>query len=310
MASRLVGILACLLVANVLNYALGQWLDGRITQWTQGRTATVDGSSLNTSRYQAARGDTTLALDAPREALLDYYNWVDEGGNRAYAHWRAATTALPPTVGATDPTVGRALALAGRTNVAKYLSLLLLLASLLLLYGGMLDERHWLAALLYAAVTILTAYFYGRLISPVWTGFVALCFVVYYGAIGLCLPLYRAEWIRTLRPSLTPALFLLGVMALRGPGLVDYWFWTSPLFRLLLLTVLLFAAFFHLAILTKVMRTAGLDRNSRILAYGMPLGIVATVAGLALGFYGSGPVNGLTAINGGNERFHSGGIIF
>ncbi len=79
-------------------------------------------------------------------------------------------------------------------------------------------------------------------------------------------------------------------MSLRGPELVDFWFWTSPLFRLALVLVFLLTIFFHLSILVKVLETAKMDSLARLFAFGMPLGVATLTLGIFLGYYG--PVGG------------------
>lgn len=293
MSSRLIGILACLVVANVLNYALSTWLDGQVARWAP-EAAVVDGSSLNTARYYEERDDTVLAGTASQEALLDFYTFLDRGGNRYYAEWRTAAAALP--AGQTEFT-DRALAVAATTNAVKYLSILLALIALLLLFGGGLKENYWSTPLLYWGLTVATAALYGGLSAPLFTAGCALLFAVYYGMIRVSVPIYHAEWSRLMRPGLTWLLFLLGTMALRGHELLDFWFWTSPLYRLLGLTVLLFSALFHLSILTKVLRAAELDVTSRVFAYGVPLGATALAGGLLLLLYGDATNNALVALN-------------
>jgi len=49
MPSRLAGILFCILLANVLNYALGSWLDRQVPNLAP-PVATVDGSAVVTTK--------------------------------------------------------------------------------------------------------------------------------------------------------------------------------------------------------------------------------------------------------------------
>ncbi len=293
MSSRLIGIVVCLVVANVLNYALSSWLDGQITRWAP-EVAVVDGSTLNTSRYYETRDDTVLAGTASQEALLDFYTFLDQGGNTNYKAWKSAAAAIP---GGQTEFTDRALAVAEQTNAVKYLSILLALTGLLLLYGGGLKEHSWLTPLLYWLLTTAAAALFGGLSAPVFTAGCAILFATYYGTIRVSVPIYHAEWSRLMRPGLNWLLFLLAAMAIRGHELVDFWFWTSPLFRLLGITVLLFTVLFHLSILTKVLQSAELDPASRVFAYGVPLGATALMAGLLLLLYGDAENNALVAMN-------------
>lgn len=282
MPNRLAGILFSVLLAYVLSYALGSWLDSQIPNLVP-PVATVDGSTLNTSRYYEARPDTSLALQPDAEALLDFYTYLDQGGSGAYASWRTARTDLRA---ATDAFRLRALNIADANNAGKFLALLLLLLTLLLLFGNGLRETSLLTPFLYLLIFGGTAALYGSLSAWLFTATVTMIIVLYFGGLRLFLPIYHTEWTRTMRPGLTFCLFLLAAMAWRGPELVDYWFWSSQLFRLGLVTVVLLTLFFHLSIITNVLKAARMDTITRIFALGMPLGVSALFPGLFLGLYG------------------------
>ncbi|MEM9261687.1 MAG: hypothetical protein AAGA62_18750, partial [Bacteroidota bacterium] len=230
-----------MLLANVLNYALGEWLDRQIPNWTP-PIATADGSTLNTSRYYLDQGDTVLAGRPDEEALMDFYAYLDHGGAAAYLDWRAARKELR---GVATPLLQRAIAVADSNNTGKYLSLLLLIITGLLLFGRAFRESSWFTPVLHFGIILGTAALYGSLSSPFFTGLIAGSWLLYFGSLRLFLPIYHTEWSRLMRPLLSLCLFLLAAMAWRGPEVVDYWFWTSPLFRLALVTVLLFTVFFH-----------------------------------------------------------------
>ncbi|MFT6000345.1 MAG: hypothetical protein ACI81P_002806 [Neolewinella sp.] len=291
--NRLVGILGSLLLAYVLSYALGSWLDRQIPNLVP-PVATVDGSSLNTSRYYKEHPDTLLAAQPDAEALLDFYTYLDKGGRSAYQNWRNARTDLSSSGSAFRL---RALQLADATNTGKYLSLFLLIFTLLLLYGRGLRESRILTPVFYLIIFTGTTALYGSLSAPLFTGAVVGFIVLYFAGLRLFLPIYHTEWVRLMRPGLTFSCFLLAVMAWRGPELVDYWFWTSQLFRLALVTVILLTLFFHLSILTHVLKAAKMDGITRIFAFGMPLGTALFVFGLALGLYGDVAGAGLIQIN-------------
>lgn len=282
MPKRLAGIILCVLLANVLNYALGTWLDRQIPNLVP-PVATVDGSSLNTSRFYAERADTALAGKPDEEALLDFYAYLDEGGTSAYGRWRTARADLRT---ASDAFRLRALEIADASNAGKFISLLLLIITLLLLLGNGLKETSLLAPLLYLGIFGGTAALYGSLSAPLFTVTTAVALVIYFGSLRLFLPIYHTEWIRLLRPGLTFCIFLLATMAWRGPELVDYWFWTSPLFRLGLVTVSLLTIFFHFSILMSALASAKMDTITQVFALGMPLGFTLLVSGLFLGFFG------------------------
>lgn len=293
MRNRLIAIFVCLLLANVVNYALGEWLEARVAAWSPG-TATVDGSTLRLSHYLGERPDTALAMGSDREALLDFYTWLDAGGADNYRNWR---TAMNDGVKAVDPFVNRALLVADTTNTSRYLSLLLLIVVLLMIWGKSFKESSWLTPILYLGITLGTTALYGSLDAPLYTSVVVGTYVIYFVSIRLFLPVYNTEWCRMMRPFLTLQIFLLAVMAFRGPELVDYWFWTSPLFRLGLTLVTLLTFFFHLSIVMSVLEKGKMGTAARYFGYGMPLGCTLVIVGLVMGFYGPEAGDSLREIN-------------
>lgn len=293
MPSRLAGILFCVLLANVLNYALGSWLNRQVPNLAP-PVATVDGSVFNTSRYYQDRPDTSLALTPDAEALIDFYTYLDQGGREAYANWRTAFGDLNSSGNAFRL---RALEIADASNAGKYLALLLLIVTLLLRFGRGLRETALLTPVLYFGIFVGTAALYGSLSSPLYTALIAGILLLYFGGLRLFLPIYHTEWSRLMAPGLTLCVFLLAVMAWRGPELVDFWFWTSPLFRLALVTVILLTVFFHLSIASNVLKAAKMDLVTRLFAYGMPLGVATLVPGLFLGLYGKEAGDALQRLN-------------
>lgn len=307
MRNRLIAIFVCLLLANVVNYALGEWLEARVAAWSPGE-AVVDGSSLNLSRYLGERPDTSLALSADREALFDFYSWLDDGGSDNYRNWRGALTNArrywddPNYQVSIAPSLDkvflfRALQLADNSNTSRYLSLLLLIVVLLMIWGKSFKESRWLTPILYLGITLGTTALYGSLDAPLYTSVVVGTYVIYFVSIRLFLPVYNTEWCRMMRPFLTLQLFLLAVMAFRGPELVDYWFWTSPLFRLGLTLVTLLTFFFHFSIVMSVLEKGKMGTAARYFGYGMPLGCTLIVVGLVMGFYGPEAGDSLREIN-------------
>ncbi|MEM6769549.1 MAG: hypothetical protein AAF597_03100, partial [Bacteroidota bacterium] len=105
------------------------------------------------------------------------------------------------------------------------------------------------------------------------------------------------EWVRMMRPLLTLQLFLLATMAFRGPELIEYWVWTSPLYRLGLTLILLLTVFFHLSIVATVLAKAKMESITRFFAMGMPLGFTLGAIGLFLGLYGADAGAGLVELN-------------
>jgi hypothetical protein len=282
-----------LLLANVLNYALGEWLDQKVATWAP-PVASADGSTLNTSRFYTLRADTSLAGLPDAEALLDFYSYLAEGGSSAYLTWKAASKELRAV---STPFMQRAMVVANSSNTGKYLSLLLLIISALLLFGRGFKESNWLTPVFYFGIMAGTAALFGNLSSPLFTVLAAGLGLLYFGSLRLFLPIYHTEWSRLMRPGLTPLLFLLGAMALRGPELVDFWFWTSSLFRLALISVCLMAVYFHFSILATILKAAKMDGIDRLFSFGIPFGITVLVPGLFLGLYGKASGDALRQLN-------------
>lgn len=293
MRNRLLAIFVCLLLANVVNYALGEWLSDGISNWSS-PVAVMDGSSLNASRIITERPDTAISMGAAQEALLDFYTWLDAGGTENYQNWRTAMTDLPEVA---EPFLARALAVADSTNTSRFLALILLIVTLLMLWGKAFKEGALLTPLLYFGVTLGTIGLYGSLSSPLFTAILGGCYLIYFVTLRLFLPIYQTEWARMMRPFLTLQLFLLATMAFRGPELVEYWVWTSPLYRLGVTMVTLLTVFFHLSIVATVLKKAEMERIAQFFSFGIPLGFTLGILGLVLGFYGSEAGAGLGQIN-------------
>lgn len=309
MPNRLVGIVACLLLANVLNYALGEWVTDFTspTPGTYGQAEAPPASNFALSlRPETPPEYQTSAAD---RILPDYFAYLGGGGGErlqqvlkdAEPYLAAAqpvsTYSREGTTTAPTAYYQRAVTQAATFNTERFLALLLLAASLICLYAGFLRETNKLTPLLYLLFTAATAALYGHLDSYLFISLVTGAWIIYYVGLRLCLPIYHAEWSRLIRPSLTPVIFLLAVMAFRGPDLPDVWFWTSPLFRLALTFTLLLAAYFHFTILFRVLRSAKLRSVARWFAVGIPLGLTLLTLGLFLGLYAPAAGPPLAVIN-------------
>jgi len=154
-----------------------------------------------------------------------------------------------------------------------------------------------LSPLLYLGIFSGTAALFGSLSAPLFTITVAVSLVIYFGSLRLFLPIYHTEWTRLLRPGLTFSIFLLAAMAWRSPEVVDYWFWTSPLFRLGLVTVSLLTIFFHFSILMSALASAKMNTITQVFALGMPLGFTLLIVGFFLGFFGKEAGAALETLN-------------
>lgn len=293
---RLAGIIFCVLFANVLNYALGRFLSDELALVTP-PVAAVDGSTFNTSRYYLeadASGFERTPGGNDALTLLSFYAYLDGAGKQAYTTWRSNRASL---ASASDAFRLRAVDIADANNTGRYLSLLLLILTLLLLFGKGLKETNWWTPLWYLLIFGGTTVLYGSLSAWLFTATVMGTLLLYFLGLRLFLPIYHTEWTRLMRPGLTFCLFLLATMAWRGPELVDYWFWTSPAYRLGLVTTLLLTLFFHFSILRSVLITAKLDTLTQVFAFGMPLGVAILIPGLMLGLYGSEAGDALRQLN-------------
>lgn len=306
MPRKLLGILLCLVLANVVNYFANEWLDQRIPGWLPA-TLTYDGSSLTSSLAHSAAD--TGAYILPASPGLDvmlpaYYRYLDTGGGEAWLEWRSSYDQLygkvVTTVSAESGHRWRSqlLTFLDRTAVSKYGSLLLLGLTILLFFGGWLKEQYWWTPIYYLAAVSTTAALYTGFAAPLFVLLVAGGFLVYALALRFTLPIYTYEWTKSLRPFLTLVFFLLAMMSVRGPEWIDYLFWTSDLYRLTWLSVLLLSLFFHWVLLDKALDNAELsDVSVKISGYAMPLGILAIFIGLAFGFYFVSEENALVVLN-------------
>ena len=287
MPNRLVGILACLLLANVANYALNEWLAATLPVWSATAGNPV-GSTLFTSQFYEAAG----VAEGAEPALLKFYRYLDEGGSATYTSWQAA--AVPVGNSTLLPGATRA---AAATNIVRASSLLTLAVISCCLLGRLLREEKYSTPFFYFTVGLVTTALFSGFASPLLLYVYSIAFLTYYGGLLLFLPIYRTECTRTMRPWLTWYIVLLITMAWRGNELVDYWFWTSQLYRLLLVFTLLLAVFFHLLMVDKALRAAEMNAVTRAFAYGFPLGAMLLTLGLFLGLYGADAGAGFRTLN-------------
>ncbi|OAV45340.1 hypothetical protein [Lewinella sp. 4G2] len=291
MPKRLAGIFLCLLLANVFNYALGEWLEAHLPNWEE-RVDSTDGSTLTTAQYYQAL-EVDIDLDEARISLLRFYAYLDDGGRDNYLAWYESRTDF-----AEEPMLQNALAQVAAVNTVKYLALLLLITTGILLYGKGLRSQSWVTPVIYLALFSVTAALFGGLQAPVFWGVCTASYVVYFLSLLVFTPIYRTEWTETMRPILTTLVFLLAVMAWRGQELVDYWFWTSPLFRLAFVFTLLLSNYFHFVRLDAAFKAARLRTvTARLFAYGIPLGLTFSAVGLTLGLLGADAGAGIGIMN-------------
>lgn len=307
MPNKLAGIIGCLIVAALVNVGLRQWiphfdpgqlLDGEIE---------FDGSTLVCSQVYAKVDWNGYLIEGVKSSNNDlsqitaaYYDYLKYG--RGWLGWRdyydrnfgeAIAHPGPPS----PQWTAQVLRVQDRSAPAKWIAFLSLIAALLVLWSKRLKEYHLLTPIFYLAVATAALWTYGALSALLFLAVALLGVLTYAISIRLILPLYRTEWVRSLRPLLTFWLVLLGAIAWRGPEWVDYQFWTSDWFRLILIATAVFSLFFHWAIFSKAMANAKLDATARIFAYIMPLGSTATAIGLFLGFWGQGEQHALVQLN-------------
>ena len=292
MPKRLVGIFVCLLLANVVNYALGEWVtDFRESALTPCTITEAEDLTRYQEKFTAEpHCEIQVLLSSPKE----YFAYLDGGGSQRLLEWEATARQASTT---NAPFSLRAFYLAKTFNTERILAIFLLLASLLLLWGGWLKETYWTTPPLYFLISLSTAALYAHLDAPLFLSLYAGSWMIYYVGLRLALPIYHSEWSRLIRPSLTPHLFLLATIAWRGPDLVDLWFWTSPLYRLGLTFVVLLAAYFHFSMLIRVLAGAKMKRVARYFAVGIPLGMTLLAVGLFLGLYTPGGGTALSLLN-------------
>ena len=292
MPKRLVGIFVCLLLANVVNYALGKWV-------TDFRESASQRYEVDAMDWEHRRDIVRPEADKEMRQLLSlptaYIIYLDAGGSDNLLAWEAIANSTNAST--TSPFFLRAFHLAKTFNTERILAIFLLITSLLLLWGGWLKETYWATPPLYFLISLGTAALYAHLDAPLFLSLYAGSWVIYYVGLRLALPIYHSEWSRLIRPSLTPHLFLLATIAWRGPDLVDLWFWTSPLYRLGLTFVVLLAAYFHFSMLIRVLAGAKMKRVARYFAVGIPLGMTLLAVGLFLGLYTPGGGTALSLLN-------------
>ncbi|MEM7573369.1 MAG: hypothetical protein AAF433_10735 [Bacteroidota bacterium] len=308
MPNKLAGIIGCLIVAALVNVGLRQGIpDFEVGDLIDGKVE-FDGSTLVCSHVYANYDLPGYLLEGMKPSNNDlsqitagYYDYLKHG-RRSWLAWRnyydqrygeAIAHSGPPS----PQWTAQVLRVQDRSAPAKWIALLSLIAALLVLWSKRLKEFHLLTPIFYLAVATAALWTYGALSAPLFLTVALLGILAYAFSIRMMLPLYRTEWVRSLRPLLTFWLVLLGAIAFRGPEWVDYQFWTSDWFRLILIATAVFSLFFHWAIFSKAMANAKLDSTARIFAYAMPLGSTATAIGLFLGFWGQGEQHALVQLN-------------
>ena len=287
MPNRLVGILVCLLLANIAAYALGSWVDHIID--LQSVTVTDSESTLN--RFAGLDFVFTQDPDQsyqPANPLQSFDFYIAGEGTAYYLTFLANVL---------DEAITQPIKIAQATDTVRIAAASLLLLAVLLFIGRGLREERFTTPLIIIGYVIASAALLGAFQAPLFTSTVALALVLYVSALRLLLPVYTTEISQLLRPFLTPCVALLAVMVWRGPELVDYLFWTSAWFRFILCFVWLMAHFFHFANLDRVLRRVDLSFAGRIFAYALPLGLTWTGVGLLLGSYGEAAGAGLGQLN-------------
>lgn len=302
MYSKLSAIVLVLVLANVVNYGFNEWLDKRIPGWTP-PVAELDGSSLSSSLAYKQAASSVAAFPEPFSSLVfAYYGYLEKGGEN-WLNWRAEydRSYIGIIRGSVDQTDqnwrAQTMRVYDRTGLSKWGSLVLLILTSLLFFGGFLKEQHLTTAIYYLFVVLATAALYTAFSAPFFTGLVGGGFFLYALMLRLTLPIYTYEWIKSLRPFLTFIFFLLLFMSFRGGEWLDYLFWTSPLYRLGYLTMLLLTLLFHWSLLGKMLTNAKLNLTGRLFGYAVPLGVTALVLGLTLGFFNLAGANALVTLN-------------
>ena len=310
MPNKLAGIIGCLIVAALLNVGLRTWISDLADPGDSSEESIhLDGNSLASSFFFdsncghfRAKFDTVSRPTPLRDVVCAYSSYMRSGKGEEWLLWRDLFNSNYGNIlarpGPPSPNwTAQVLRVQDHSAPSRWIALLSLIAALLVLWSKRLKEYHLITPVFYFAVAGVAVWTYGAMSAPLFLTVALLGMLAYAFSIRLMLPLYRTEWVRSLRPLMTFWLFLLGAIAWRGPEWVDYQFWTSDWFRLIMLTTALFSLYFHWEIFSRALANAKLDATTRVFAYAMPLGSTAVAMGLLLGFWGQGDQHALVQIN-------------
>lgn len=302
MYSKLSAIVLMLVLANVVNYGVNEWLEQRIPGWMP-PVAEMDGSSLSSSRAYTDEATTSETNQSEFTSFVGaYYAYLDDGGKH-WLDWRSQydqnyIQIIKTSADQADQRWrAQVLRVYDRTGISKWGSLALLILTAFLFFGGFLRDHRYTTAIYYFFVVTATAAIYSAFCAPFFVVLVGGGFFLYAISLRLTLPIYTYEWVKSLRPFLTFVFFLLALMAFRGGEWLDYLFWTSSLYRLAYLTILLLTLLFHWSLLGKMLTNAKLNLTGRLFGYAIPLGITALTFGLTLGFYDAAGIGSLATLN-------------
>lgn len=305
MPNKALGLIICLVLAALASYGIGYWIDGQMSQIEENSSlSTYDGSLLGSAQRWAYF--ITLEPKAPDANLLQdlvykYDRYLYQGGGDNWLAWRETydnNYAAIIAESATPSADWRAqlLRLQDRATPTKWIALIGFIISVLALWSGRLKETSLFTPVFYALVVGLTLWTYGSMSAPFWCLAAGLSYVAY--AVGLWfLPVYRTQWVRSLRPLLTIFLVVLAAIAWRGPDGLDRLLLEEGVGRFLVLSIASFGLFLHWDHLARAMRQAKVSVSGQVMGYIAALGSSWLILGLIVGFWQMDKYNGLSMLN-------------
>ncbi|MEM8583645.1 MAG: hypothetical protein AAGF87_05220 [Bacteroidota bacterium] len=306
MPNKAFGLIVCLVLAALLSWGIGYGIDQQMGKAEDAISLVeYDGSLLRSVQdwdFSGWKGpplsDSLLVL---QHLVYAYDQYLYQGGGDNWLAWREMydrqyTEVLAESAAPSAEWRAQLLRLQDRSTPTKWLALFGFVISVLMLWSGRLKEFHLATPVFYAAVVGLTIWVYGAMAAPFWFAALGTSYMVY--AIGLWfLPMYRTEWVRSLRPLLTIFLVILAAVAWRGPDGLDRILLEGGLWRFIVLGIAGFGLFLHWDHLARAMRQAKVSTTGRIMGYMAALGGSWLALGLIVGFWQSGSYHGLALLN-------------
>ncbi|MEM6878572.1 MAG: hypothetical protein AAF544_08445 [Bacteroidota bacterium] len=315
MPNKAAGLIVCLVLAALVSWGVGYWIDTQLDR-AGGATdlASYDGSLLRSVQnwdmtiygsQMDSRGSEDWAVSDSaamlQKLVFAYDRYLYQGGGENWLNWRETydkeytevlTEGAPPS----EQWRAQLLKIQDRAMPTKWIALLGFIFSILILWSGRLKEYHLATPVFYASVVGLTLWAYGAMSAPFWCLVMGAAYLVY--ALGLwLLPMYRTEWVRSLRPLLTIFLVFLAAIAWRGPDGLDRVLLEGGFWRFLVLGIAGFGLFLHWDHLARALKQAKVSTTGSVMGYTAALGGCWLVLGLLVGFWQSGDYHGLALLN-------------
>lgn len=317
MPNKALGLIVCLVLAALASYGIGYWIDQQMSQ-TEANSdmSRYDGSLLGSVQYWDFRRSepsedlTSSGADSPwltdsisvlQQLVVAYDRYLYQGGGENWLAWRANYDQDYAAVlsGASPPSAdwrAQLLRIQDRATPTKWIALIAFIISTLTLWSGRLRETNLFTPVFYAIVVGLTLWTYGSMSAPYWCLIAGLTYLTYAFGIWL-LPLYRTQWVRSLRPLLTIFLVVMAAIAWRGPDGLDRVLLEGGFWRFLVLSIASFGLFLHWDHLARAMRQAKVSVTGQVMGYMSALGGCWMILGLMVGFWQTDTYNGLSRLN-------------